>query len=54
MSATYYFTREQGSESASTTAILPTDLLRLIAASGRVPRIVDPADLKREPAGRTG
>jgi Ala-tRNA(Pro) deacylase len=32
-----------------TTAISTADLLRLIDASGHVPRIVDLADLEREP-----
>jgi Ala-tRNA(Pro) deacylase len=33
-----------------TTAISPDDLLRLIAASGHVPRIVELGDIEREPA----
>ncbi|MGB9643745.1 MAG: prolyl-tRNA synthetase associated domain-containing protein [Stellaceae bacterium] len=36
-------------ENDRTTAISAADLLRLIAASGHVPRIVDLADLEREP-----
>ncbi|MGA7262038.1 MAG: prolyl-tRNA synthetase associated domain-containing protein [Stellaceae bacterium] len=36
-------------ENDRTTAISAADLLRLIAASGTVPRIVDLADLEREP-----
>jgi Ala-tRNA(Pro) deacylase len=36
-----------------TTAISPTDLLRLIAASGHVPRIVELSELEREPAAAT-
>ena len=39
-------------ENDRTTAISPADLLRLIAASGHVPRIVDLAGLEREPDDR--
>jgi Ala-tRNA(Pro) deacylase len=37
-------------ENDRTTAISPVDLLRMIAASGHSPRIVELADLEREPA----
>jgi Ala-tRNA(Pro) deacylase len=37
-----------------TTAISPADLLRFIAASGHAPRIVELADLEREPVLREG
>lgn len=39
-------------ENDRTTAISPTDLLRFIAASGHAPRIVELADLERDPAIR--
>jgi Ala-tRNA(Pro) deacylase len=39
-------------ENDRTTAISPADLLRFIAASGHRPRIVDLADLEREPIFR--
>jgi Ala-tRNA(Pro) deacylase len=37
-----------------TTAVAPADLLRFIAACGHRPRIIDLADLEREPAGAAG
>jgi Ala-tRNA(Pro) deacylase len=37
-------------ENDRTTAISPVDLVRFIAASGHVPRIVELADLERGPA----
>jgi len=37
-------------ENDRTTAISPADLLHLIAASGHVPRIVEPTGIEREPA----
>jgi Ala-tRNA(Pro) deacylase len=37
-------------ENDRTTAVSPADLLRFIAASGHVPRIIELADLEREPA----
>src|SRR6202022_2636065 len=37
-----------------TTAVAPADLLRFVAACGHTPRIVDLADLEREPAAAAG
>ena len=41
-------------ENDRTTAISPADLLRLIDASGHLPRIVELSDLDREPATSEG